>query len=398
MRWVSSIATHEDSRRAVASVIDATREQLEDHPPHLLLLFSSPAFTGDSRAILDTLRAELPATVVIGCSAAGVIGGGVEVEQTPALALTAAYLPNVKLLPIYTDTTNLPDDDAPPRAWREAIGIPENRTPHLLLLADPFSACVAELVRGLDFILPDRHIIGGLASGAREPGGNVLYLNDQIFDEGVVAVGLEGDLRVDTIVAQGCRPIGNRLRITACEANVIHAIDGQSPIEYLQGLAPGLNEYDRHLLQTALFIGVQMDALQGDPGHGDYLIRNIMGVDKRNGGLIVAEVLHEGQTVQFHLRDKLSSAHDLESMLNRAARDGVFDDSRGALLFSCLGRGEHLYGRPNHDSELLHKKAGELPVGGFFCNGEIGPVAGSTYIHGYTSAFGIFSPSEREPD
>jgi len=398
MKWVSSIATDEDSHRAVETVIRSTRDQLGDHPPHLLLVFLSPAFTADARDILDRLRAELPATVVIGCSAAGVIGGGVEAEHTPALSLTAAYLPNVKLLPIYTDTQNLPDNDSPPSAWRESIGIPDNRAPHVLLLADPFSARISELVSGLDFILPDQHIIGGLASGAREPGGNVFFLNDQVFTEGVVAVGMEGDLRLDTIVAQGCRPIGERLHISSCEGNVIHAINGKPPIEYLQGLSPTLNEYDRHLLQAALFIGIQMDALQGDPGHGDYLVRNIMGIDKRTGGLIVAEHVHEGQTVQFHLRDKLSSAHDLESMLNRAARDGVFDDSRGALLFSCLGRGQHLYGRPNHDSELLLKKAGDVPIGGFFCNGEIGPVADATYLHGYTSAFGIFSPSARDED
>ena len=94
--------------------------------------------------------------------------------------------------------------------------------------------------------------------------------------------------------------------------------------------------------------------------------------------------------VQFHLRDADTSAQDLTAVLERFAMDNRENQAHGALLFSCLGRGQHLYGRPNHDSDIFHEKLGEVPLGGFFCNGEIGPVSGTTFLHGYTSSFGIF--------
>ena len=97
--------------------------------------------------------------------------------------------------------------------------------------------------------------------------------------------------------------------------------------------------------------------------------------------------------VRFHLRDAKTSAEDLHAMLtgyeNTLSRK---QDLSGALLFSCLGRGEYLYGEPNFDSNVFQQHLGDLPVGGFFCNGEIGPVGGETFLHGYTSSFGLFRP------
>ena len=100
--------------------------------------------------------------------------------------------------------------------------------------------------------------------------------------------------------------------------------------------------------------------------------------------------MREGQIVQFHLRDAQTSSDDILAMLSRF-RDSYDIQPRGALLFSCLGRGSYLYGEPNHDVGVFRKIVGDIPLGGFFCNGEIGPVGGTTYLHGYTSAFGIFS-------
>ena len=108
--------------------------------------------------------------------------------------------------------------------------------------------------------------------------------------------------------------------------------------------------------------------------------------------MAIGELLKEGQLVQFHLRDAETSAEDLTAVLERYAVENRENQVHGALLFSCLGRGQYLYGRPNHDTDIFHEKLGPVPLGGFFCNGEIGPVSGTTFLHGYTSSFGIFRP------
>jgi len=232
--------------------------------------------------------------------------------------------------------------------------------------------------------------VGGLASGARSHGGNALYLGDKIYSQGCAGIALSGNIQLDTIVAQGCRPIGEPMKITKCNQTMLSELNEKPPLEVLQEIYDSLNENDRKLLQTSLFLGIEMDPLKEDPQQGDFLIRNLMGVDRDSGSIVIGALLREGQLVQFHLRDKIMSAEDLELLLTRYDSEFDSDAARGALLFSCLGRGEYLYGKANHDSDMFRDKMGDVPIGGFFCNGEIGPVGGTTFLHGYTSSFGIF--------
>ena len=122
---------------------------------------------------------------------------------------------------------------------------------------------------------------------------------------------------------------------------------------------------------------------------GDFLIRNLLGIDGKSGAVAVGAALRTGIVVQFHLRDAETSAQDLEAVLARH-HEGPAPRAAGSLLFACLGRGEQLYGEPDHDTAAFQRHLGPVPLGGFFCNGEIGPVHGSTFLHGYTSSFGLF--------
>jgi len=249
---------------------------------------------------------------------------------------------------------------------------------------------VERLIRGLDSSYPAGKKLGGVASGGRTPGDNALYLRERVHRAGLVGVALSGDLELDTIVAQGCRPIGLPMFVTRCRENVLQELDGRPALEVLQELYESLSAADQELCGGSLFLGIEMKEAQGEYQQGDFLIRNLLGSDAAAGTLTVGAVLRGLQVVQFHLRDARTSAEDLE---RRLASYGIERDAaaaRGAVLFSCLGRGAHLYGRPNHDSEVLRRHLGDVALGGFFCNGEIGPVQGTTFLHGYTSAFGIF--------
>jgi small ligand-binding sensory domain FIST len=161
----------------------------------------------------------------------------------------------------------------------------------------------------------------------------------------------------------------------------------------LQGLFSALDQRDRYLASTALFVGVLMDEFREEPRVGDFLIRNLIGADPRRGAVAVGEYLQEGMRVRFHLRDAEASAEDLHAVLKGYEKTPP-EALSGALLFSCLGRGEGLYWRPNFDTGVFREHLGDVPVGGFFCNGEIGPVGGTTFLHGYTSSFGLFRPRE----
>ena len=311
-------------------------------------------------------------------------------EQQPALSITAASLPDVVIDGFHIKGDALPDLDAGPQLWEDLMQVAKSDDPQFVILADPFSFPVQNLILGLDFAFDRSAKIGGLASGARQQGQNALFLNDEVYSDGAVGVGLHGNIVVDTVVAQGCRPIGSPMRITGSQRNLLQELDGKRPLDVLRELFQQLDERDRGLMRNSLFLGVVMDEFIDQPQHGDFLIRNVMGMDENSGAVAIGELLKEGQLVQFHLRDAETSAEDLVAVLERYAGENRENQAQGALLFSCLGRGQHLYGKPNHDSEVFKDKLGSVPLGGFFCNGEIGPVSGTTFLHGYTSSFGIF--------
>lgn len=392
MRWASAVSDRTDFESACADLIAAVRAEFGAAHPDLAFVFVSSAFAGDAPRLPALLAETLHCRVVLGCTAEGVIGGAREVEHQPALALTVAELPGVHLQPFALDAGSLPDEDAPPHAWHEVLGVAPDGKPQFILLVDPFSMPVEALLAGLDYAYPQSVTLGGLASAARGPGGNALLVADGVRHGGAVGLALSGDIRIDTVVAQGCRPIGPPLRITRCRSNVLMELDGKSPLECVHELAGDLEERDQKLLRQGLFVGIAAgEVLEQAPP--EFLIRNLMGVDAERGYFAVGERLREGQTVQFHVRDARTSADDLAALLQACAVPHAAARSCGALIFSCLGRGRHLYGTPNHDTDLFRSQFGPVPIGGFFCAGEIGPVAGATRLHGYTSSIGVFRPA-----
>ena len=398
MKWSSSISERPSLDGAVDECTSKLTDELGGTAPDLVIAFVSAHHEARYQDLPRLVAERLPGGLLLGCSGGGVIGDGREVEQSVGLALTAVVLPDVHLTPFHIDDAALPDGDAPPDDWKALVAMPDDLDgeddPDFLLLVDPFSLRGNQLLEGLDYAFPKSVKIGGLASGAHYPGGNALYLRDDTHGSGAVGVAIRGDVIVDTVVAQGCRPIGDPMTVTACERNSLLELDGRTPFEVLKELFEHLSDGDRRLAQHSLFLGVVMDELLDSPKLGDYLIRNIVGVDPRRGALSIGDILKEGQLVQFHLRDAATSAHDLEAMLDQYAGAVPAPSGAGALLFSCLGRGQMLYGAPDHDTGMFRQKVGQIPLTGFFCNGEIGPVGGSTFLHGYTSSFGIFRPKE----
>jgi small ligand-binding sensory domain FIST len=392
MKWASSASDRGNLADAIARTTADVRSALAGAAPDLVVVFVSPHHAAELARVPELVATELGGGHLIGCSAGGVIGGGHEIEERAGFSLTAAVLPGVTIRPFHLETESLPSPTADVAAWLPLLGVDPSQSPHFIVLPDPFSFDAEGLVRGLDLAYPDASKIGGISSGGRQPGENALFLDGKVLRSGAVGLALSGDIAVDTIVAQGCRPIGEPMFVTSCDRNIVRALDGRPPLDVLHDLHEQLDERDRQLARHSLFLGIVMREHRHEYGHGDFLIRNLLGIDPGSGALAVGALLDENAVVQFHLRDARTSAQDLDEMLSNYQRAEVAPPPSGSLLFSCLGRGKFLYGAADHDTDAFRSHLGDIPLGGFFCNGEIGPVQGTTFLHGYTSAFGLFRP------
>lgn len=392
MRWASAVSDHPELEAAFAACAEAVLPAMGGRRPNLVIAFISPHFAASYEKVPLLARQSLGPTTLIGCSAGGVIGGGREVEGRPGVSLTIAQMPDVKVIPFHVEDAALPNADAPPREWEGLVHVSRAWFPHFILLADPFTLRSEEFLEGLDYAFPDGVKIGGLSSAGGRPGSNVLYLGAEVKREGVVGVALAGNVVVDNVVAQGCRPIGGPMRVTKCRGNILVELGGRTPNDVLRDLYAGLGPEDRERFRTSLCLGIAMDELKEEYRLGDFLIRNLTGLDREHGGIVVGEMLRENQTVQFHLRDAGTADEDLREMLAQYAAEHDVAQAQGGLLFSCLGRGAQLFGVPDHDTTLFAESVGLLPLGGFFCSGEFGRVGKNTYVHGFTSSFGIFRP------
>jgi small ligand-binding sensory domain FIST len=391
MEWWSSVSISQNLDENIQHCVAETQSRLEK-TPDLSLLFVSKHFARDYERAAREICEKLSCKVLIGCSAGGVIGAGKEVEGMPGLSLTSALLPGVAIRSFHWEQEEMPSLDGSPRPWEDLFGVTAKEEPQFVILGDPFTFAPEEWLNGLDFAYPQASKVGGLASGASRPGGNALFLNTETYRSGLIGVALSGNIVLDTAVAQGCYPIGPTLAVSDCEENLLKKLDGRPALEVLSEILSDLTPEEQELIQHSLFVGIVMDSMKKSYSRGDFLIRNLLGADSDEGHLLVAARLHQGQTIQFHLRDAKASSSDLDTVLSAFTKDHEGDAYEGALLFSCLGRGQHLYGCSNHDSERFEHFMGTLPLGGFFCNGEIGPVDGMTYVHGYTSSFGLFRP------
>lgn len=392
MKWGSGVSDEPNLEAAFKAATASIDSRLAEASVDLVIPFVSEHHMQSFEKLNTLLCAHYPDALIFGCSAKSVIGSGRELEQTAGLAITAAHLPGVSLNPFHLDTNSLPAADAPAADWRETFGVPESSGGGILVLADPFSGNAERWIAGLDRAYPESVKIGGIASAGEHPGHNWLYLGGEIHQSGVIGVALSGNVCIDTVVAQGCRPVGNPMFVTRARDNMLIEVDGESPADVLQSIFAEADPREQELFQTALFLGIEMRATQTEYHQGDFLIRNLIGGEEETGSIYISAPLRETQVVQFHLRDARTASDDLERRLQDSAAQ--LENAKGALLFSCLGRGESLYGENGHDSELFQRHAGEVPLSGFFCNGEIGPVQEQTFLHGYTSAFGIFRPRD----
>lgn len=387
MPYAASLSVDADLVEAMRAVCGDIRRQLAGQSPDLCFLFASHAHADGFDDLPAAVRQELGARVLLGCAGETVVGSDQEIEDGPALSVWAGVLPGAEMTPFHLEFGETPDgliatgypDDLPELATGARA---------VFALGEPYSSVPDSVIDRLAEELPGVPLLGGMASGGG-PQANRVFLNDDCLAHGTVAVLLRSGPKVKSVVSQGCRPIGPTFVVTKSERNILFELGGKPAIDRLREFLPELPVRDQRLVQRGLHVGIAMSEYKATFGRGDFLIANVIGADQQLGAIAIGNLVRTGQTVQFHVRDAETADEDLVHLLDqhRAERSSP---TQAALLFSCNGRGTRLFDAPHHDAATIQRVLGRLPLAGFFAQGELGPVGGKNYIHGYTASVACF--------
>ncbi len=372
---------------AIDEVCDRLAEGLHGVSPDLSFVFVSHEHASRFSELAPRLTVKSQSRVLLGCTGAAIAAGGQEMETGPVISLWSAVFPGAVIEPFQAEFTQTTDGVACqglPQAGADAQDVRA-----AFVLGEPFSSAPQMMIDHFAAEFPGAPLFGGMASGADEANVNRLFLKSKTIPYGAVGVLVRGGPSIRSVVSQGCRPIGTPFVVTKSEGNVVHALGGVAPMEKLQELLPSLDDADQQLLQNGLHLGIVMNEYQESFARGDFLITNVLGAREEDGSLAIGNSIRVGQTVQFHVRDAATADEDLTALLAKH-RASQTNPARAALLFSCNGRGTNLFQEPNHDAATIQREIGPLPLAGFFAQGELGPVGGKNYIHGFTASVAIF--------
>ena len=383
-----------DGLSSAADVVTAAEEAtraalapLGTHPPDLVCAFISASDPAVVEAAAARVVAISQAPHVLGCSVGGVIGAGQAVEQTAAVSVWAAVLPDVGIRSFHLEVLRSDDRLA-------VVGMPDAHDDDriCLLLADPYSFPLDGFVERANASVPGLAMAGGVAAGPRGPGSTRLLLGGDVVDRGAVGVILSGPVHVGTVVSQGCRPIGPAMVVTRADGNAILGLAGSPALTKLEQIIAELPPEEQALASQGLHLGIAMDEYADDHDRGDFLIRGVLGGDRNRDAVLVGDVVEVGRVVRFQVRDADAASDELDTLLAEATADPDLRHVEGALLFSCNGRGSSLFASADHDVAMLRKHFAQVPAAGFFANGEIGRVGGRNHLHGYTASIVTFGP------
>jgi small ligand-binding sensory domain FIST len=377
-----------ESFDAVEAFTDAAQDAvrgLDGDRCDLCLAFAGAPHLGRGKWILSAIHDQLAPAHLIGCGAGGVVGGGREIEEGPAAVVWAASMPDAAIATHHFETERTDEGI-------ELTGLPapDSLGDAMMVLADPFSFATEALLTQVEAKRPGLPVLGGLASAAAA-GSASLFRDGDVLDGGAVGCSVAG-VPLLPCVSQGAAPVGPEMTITGAEGNVIAELASKPAVQRLREAIAELEPRERELAGSGLMLGIVIDENKPDYGRGDFLVRPILGADPDSGSLAVGERVRVGQTVRIQVRDGASADEDLREAL-RAQTQALGDGgAAGALVFTCNGRGSHMFDVPDHDATAI-EDALDAPAGGFFCAGEIGPVGGRNFLHGFTATMAVF-PAE----
>jgi small ligand-binding sensory domain FIST len=353
------------------------------------LVFMSPRFFPHAKQVLEILRVHAQIPLLTGCSSQSLIANGEELEENPGLTLGLYALPGAELKAFHLTQEQVEEANGP-GYWRLETGIEPEQTNGWLAFIDPFHLDSESWLHTWNEAYAPLPVTGGLASGDFTEQRTQVYLNGDVYEEGGVAISVGGDVKLANVISQGCTPIGETWTLTRVEDNIIHEIGNRPAYKVLEETFNRLTPAEQKIARNNLFVGLVVNEYLEDFHRGDFLIRNLLVVDPRSGSIAVGAFPRAGQTMQFQRRSTAAAMEDMDELLGRAAKQLQGAQIYGACLCSCNGRGQGLFGRPNHDAHCVQEQFGPIGLAGFFCNGEIGPIGEKNFLHGFTASLALF--------
>ncbi|HUY34488.1 MAG TPA: FIST N-terminal domain-containing protein [Pirellulales bacterium] len=389
LRFAAALSTASDTRQAVIEVCQAACERLNTQAD-LAFVFASAQHAARFDELAAGVAERTGARVHLGATGESIVATAREIEGQPAVSLWLASLPGASIQPLRLDFERTAEGGTFV-GWPDELAAEWPAGATLVLLADPFTFPADLLLERLNEDRPGVPVLGGMASGGYAPGENRLLLNRGVCEQGAVGALIHGPLSIRAVVSQGCRPIGRHFVVTKAERNVIAELSGRPALLQLQEIFDKLSPREQKLAQQGLHVGRVVNEYQGEFVRGDFLVRNCIGADRRTGAIEIGDFIRPGQTIQFHVRDAQTADEDLRELLLASRQAG--HEAHGALLFTCNGRGTRLFDRPHHDAAVLAEVLGGIPVAGFFAQGEMGPIGGKNFLHGFTASAALFGPA-----
>ena len=363
--------------------------QLTAGPVSLGLVFMTPKFFPQAKQVLEVLRVHARIPLLLGCSSGGLIAGTKEIEEDAGIALGLYSLPGANLKGFHF-TQEQVEEASGPGYWHMETGVNNEETSGWLTFVDPYHIDSEGWLRSWSEAYTPAPVLGGLASGDFNDRVTQVYLNGEVFEEGGVALSVGGDVRLTSVLSQGCTPIGDTWTLTRVNQNVIQQIGNRPAYKVLEETVRNLSTADQKKAQGNLLIGLVVNEYLEDFHRGDFLIRNLLGADPKSGAIAIGAMPRLGQTIQFQRRDADAANEDMVELLERAERSLGGKPIYGGCLCSCNGRGQGLFSQPNHDAVTVQEHLGPMGLAGFFCNGEIGPIGEKNFLHGFTASLALF--------
>jgi small ligand-binding sensory domain FIST len=385
VRAGAGISTHADPLAAGVAASEQAAAALSGSEVDLAVVFASGLHLAAPEATLEGVHGVLAPSALIGCGAGGVLGGTRELEDETAVAVWAACFDGPsEATPFHASLVGDESDGV-------VQGLPGlDGATGALMLSDPYSFPTDAALTHFAAQAPMVPVLGGLASARTEDGGGALFLGEDVHEQGAVGVTLRG-VELLPCVSQGAAPVGREVTITSASGNVIHELAGRPALETVERIIGELTVRERALVASGLLIGLVIDSGKPEYEQGDFLVRGVLGADPDSGSLVVGAGVHEGQIVRLHARDAASADEDLRRALRLRVEALAGAPPAGAIVFSCNGRGRGMFGVPDHDALTVARELGGAPAAGFFAAGEIGPVGGRSFLHGFTATVAVFA-------
>jgi small ligand-binding sensory domain FIST len=385
--WKSAVSNETNLEDAIEDLSSQIGMFKFTKSPTVCVIFVSVHHEEFYDSLPKLVNKSLKSDILIGCSGTGVIGNGLELEGKPGVSVAYGVLPSVKMTPFHMYENDLPTLDAPPEKWEHILNVSPKECEGMLLFPDPYSIDTEHLLSGLDFTYPNTIKTGGLVSGGNKLGDNALFVDDKVFRSGVVGISFWGNMSLETLVSNGCKPIGEPMVVTKSDENIILELNSANPLEILGNIYETNNPRNQNLIRNSLQLGIVMDRLSQNGSNSNYLIRNILGASETDGSIEVGELIYEGQIVQFHIRDSKTANEEINQLLENSSSKLEEHPPDSMFMFSCIGSSKEVFQKGNSNNTVFTKNIRNIPTTGFFSNGEIGQIGDQTFLHGYTSSF-----------